>query len=208
MLTLKYLSIRPYFETRQEAEEWDKLQKMIATVKQFHDDFDRIVLHKDLYRTFFYYYLQEIRYRIIQILMRFATIEWCEPKPATVATDPYGFPMPEPARPKKSKKKDGEEPEPIPDYTIRVKCYKEKFPLVCCDDQFRTLAALRLHYYAVHDKTYLLAATTCEMKMALLRMVVFRRTLDEWLKSGSVSNNGLCFYLTKILRRIVSIIRY
>ncbi|EAA05958.2 AGAP003773-PA [Anopheles gambiae str. PEST] len=206
MLTLKYLSIRPYFETAQEAIEWDKLQKMIATVKQFHDDFDRIVLHKDIYRTFYYYYLQEIRFRIIDILMNFAIIEWCEPKPAIVATDPYGFPMPEPA--KKSKRRKDDEPAEIPDYTIRVKCYKEKFPLVCCDDQFRTLAALRLHYYAVHDKTYLLPATRCEMKAAMLRMLVFRGQLDEWIASGIASNNGLCFYLTKLLRRIISIIRY
>uniref|UniRef100_A0A182WV82 Uncharacterized protein n=1 Tax=Anopheles quadriannulatus TaxID=34691 RepID=A0A182WV82_ANOQN len=206
MLTLKYLSIRPYFETAQEAIEWDKLQKMIATVKQFHDDFDRIVLHKDIYRTFYYYYLQEIRFRIIDILMNFAIIEWCEPKPTIVATDPYGFPMPEPA--KKSKRRKDDEPAEIPDYTIRVKCYKEKFPLVCCDDQFRTLAALRLHYYAVHDKTYLLPATRCEMKAAMLRMLVFRGQLDEWIASGIASNNGLCFYLTKLLRRIISIIRY
>uniref|UniRef100_A0A240PM06 Uncharacterized protein n=1 Tax=Anopheles epiroticus TaxID=199890 RepID=A0A240PM06_9DIPT len=207
MLTLKYLAIRPYFETAQEAIEWEKLQKMIATAKQFHDEFDRIVLHKDLYRTFYYYYLQEIRYCIIEILMKFATIEWCEPKPTTVATDPYGFPVPEP--PKKSKRKrEDDEPEAIPLYTIRVKCYKEKFPLVCCDGQFRTLALLRLHYYAVHDKPYLLVATTCEMKAALLRLVMFRRILDDWIASGIASNNGLCFYLTKILRRIISIIRY
>ncbi|XP_053670835.1 uncharacterized protein LOC128721137 [Anopheles nili] len=205
MLTLKYLSIRPYFETPQEALEWDKLQKMIATVKQFHDDFDRIVLHKDIYRTFFYHYLQEIRLRIIKILMNFATIEWCEPQPVNAAVDPFGFPMQEPPKPKK---KSNDIPEEIPDYTIRVKGYKEKFPLVCCDDQFRTLATLRLHYYSVHDKTYLMAANTCEMKAALLRMVVFRRILDGWLQSGSAANNGLCFYLTKILRRIISIIRY
>ncbi|XP_050087140.1 uncharacterized protein LOC126572122 [Anopheles aquasalis] len=204
MLTLKYLYIRPYFETPQEAVEWDKLQKLIANVKQFHDDFDRIVLHKDLFRTFNYYYLLEIRHRIIKILMNFAKIEWCEPKPQGIATDQFGFPVMEPVK-QKSKKKEQEE---VPDYTIRVKGYKEKFPLVCCDEQFRTLAALRLHYYAEHEKTYLLTANTCEMKAALLRMVVFRRTLDDFLHSGMQANNGLCFYLTKILRRIISIIRY
>uniref|UniRef100_A0AAG5CQY9 Uncharacterized protein n=1 Tax=Anopheles atroparvus TaxID=41427 RepID=A0AAG5CQY9_ANOAO len=207
MLTLKYLYIRPYFETPQEAIEWDKLQKMITTVRQFHDDFDRIALHKDLFRTFNYYYLQEIRLRIIQILMNFTKIEWCEPKPDTVAVDQFGFPLPETAK-QKSKKKKEQLPEDIPEYSIRVKGYKEKFPLICCDDQFRTLAALRLHYYAVHEKTYLLAANTCEMKAALLRMVVFRRALDDFLKSGMEANNGLCFYLTKILRRIISILRY
>lgn len=176
-------------------------------MKQFHDDFDRIVLHKDLFRTFYYYYLQEIRLRIIKVLMNSTTIEWCEPKPETVAVDQFGFPLPETAKQKSKKKKD-QQPEDIPEYTVRVKGYKEKFPLVCCDDQFRTLAALRLHYYAVHDKTYLLAANTCEMKAALLRMLVFRRALDDFLQSGLQANNGLCFYLTKVLRRIISIIRY
>ncbi|KFB37110.1 AGAP003773-PA-like protein [Anopheles sinensis] len=166
MLTLKYLYIRPYFETPQEALDWDKLQKTIATVKQFHDDFDRIVLHKDLFRTFYYYYLQEIRLRIIKVLMNSTTIEWCEPKPETVAVDQFGFPLPETAKQKSKKKKD-QQPEDIPEYTVRVKGYKEKFPLVCCDDQFRTLAALRLHYYAVHEKTYLLTANTCEVCLHL-----------------------------------------
>ncbi|XP_052865433.1 uncharacterized protein LOC128271820 [Anopheles cruzii] len=204
MLTLKYLYIKPNFETPQEAVEWDKLQKLIANVRQFHDDFDRIVLHKDLFRTFFYYYLQEIRHRIIRILMDFTKIEWCESKPEGLPVDPYGFPAAAPIKPKSKKR----EPDDIPDYTIRIKGYKEKFPLICCDEQFRTLAFLRLHYYAVHEKTYLLAATTCEMKAALLRMVVFRRSLDNFLKTGMKANNGLCFYLTKILRRIISIIRY
>ncbi|XP_058056961.1 uncharacterized protein LOC131208298 [Anopheles bellator] len=204
MLTLKYLYVKPNFKTPQEAVEWDKLQKLIANVRQFHDDFDRIVLHKDLFRTFFYYYLQEIRHRIIRILMDFAKIEWCEPKPEGLPVDPYGFPAAEPVKPKSKKR----EPDHVPDYTIRIKGYKEKFPLICCDEQFRTLSLLRLHYYAVHEKTYLLAATTCEMKAALLRMVVFRRSLDDFLKTSMKANNGLCLYLTKILRRIISVIRY
>ncbi|XP_058451266.1 uncharacterized protein LOC131430363 [Malaya genurostris] len=203
MLTMKDFFLRPTFESVEEAQQWDKLQKTIDHTKQFNDDFDQIVLHKDLFGTFFYYYLQEIRLRIIQILSEFTVVEWREPKPEH-DPDPFGRFGAQPV-----KKVPKEEKElVIPEYGIRVKNYKEKLPLECCGQQFRTLEILRRHYYASHEKHYLFEANTCEMKAAILKMCVYRHELDEFVRSGIEANATLSFYLLKILRKIIPVIRY
>ncbi|XP_055546254.1 uncharacterized protein LOC129730727 [Wyeomyia smithii] len=203
MSTMKDFFLRPTFDSVEEAQQWDKLQRTINHTKQFNVDFDQIVVHKDLYGTFFYYYLQEIRYRIIQILSEFTVVEWREPKPDK-EPDPFaGFGQPQPkAVPKEAKEL------VIPEYGIRVKGYKEKLPLECCGQQFKTLTMLRTHYHAEHEKHYLFEANTCEMKAAILKMCVFRHELDKFVRSGIKSNGTLSFFLLKILRKIIPIIRY
>ncbi|XP_065084206.1 uncharacterized protein LOC135706522 [Ochlerotatus camptorhynchus] len=203
MLTMKDFFLRPSFESTQEAQEWEKLQKTVQHTKQFNADFDHIVLHKDLFGTFFYYYLQEIRLRIIQILSEFTKVEWREAKPLH-EPDPFGgFGAP-------AKKKESQEVKEIhiPEYGILVKGYKEKLPLDCCGQQFKTLNMLRMHYHAEHEKHYLFEANTCEMKASILKMCVYRHELDEFVRSGIKCNSSLGFYLLKILRKIIPIIRY
>lgn len=136
-----------------------QLQKTVQHSKQFNTDFDHIVLHKDLFGTFFSYYLLEIRLRIIQILSEFTKIEWREPKPDNEPDQFSGFGAPQPI-----KKQPQEEKElHIPEYGILVRGYKEKLPLDCCGQQFKTLNMLRMHYHAEHEKHYLFEANTCEV---------------------------------------------
>ncbi|XP_055638662.1 uncharacterized protein LOC129776819 [Toxorhynchites rutilus septentrionalis] len=203
MSTMKDFFLRPSFDSAEEAHQWDKLQKTVNQTKQFYEDFDHLVLHKDLFGTFYYYYLQEIRFRIIQILTDFTIVEWREPKPDR-EPDPFaGF-----GPPASSKAVEKEKEFIIPEHGIRVKGYKEKLPLECCGQQFKTLEMLRKHYYSVHEKHYLHEATTCEIKAAILKMCVFRHLLDEFVRSGIKSNGTLSFYLLKILRKIIPVIRY
>ncbi|XP_062555989.1 uncharacterized protein LOC134220849 [Armigeres subalbatus] len=204
MLTMKDFLLRPSFESTQEAQEWEKLQKTVQHSKQFNTDFDHIVLHKDLFGTFFSYYLLEIRLRIIQILSEFTKIEWREPKPDNEPDQFSGFGAPQPI-----KKQPQEEKElHIPEYGILVRGYKEKLPLDCCGQQFKTLNMLRMHYHAEHEKHYLFEANTCEMKASILKMCIFRHELDEFVRSGISCNGALSFYLLKILRKIIPVIRY
>uniref|UniRef100_A0A1Q3FJ41 Uncharacterized protein n=1 Tax=Culex tarsalis TaxID=7177 RepID=A0A1Q3FJ41_CULTA len=163
MITMKDFFLRPTFDSEEEAKLWEKLQKTVTHTKQFNQDFDHIVMHRDLFGTFFFYYLQEIRLRIIQILMEFTVVEWREPQPANEVLDRFGKPVK-----RREAEPDTEKELVIPEYGIRVKGWRERLPMECCGENFRNVNMLKLHYHAVHEKHYLFEANTCEVGRLLL----------------------------------------
>lgn len=48
-----------------------QLDKITTDVKQFLQDYDQIILHKDPYRGVFHSYLREIRTKVKQLLLKF-----------------------------------------------------------------------------------------------------------------------------------------
>ncbi|XP_050071404.1 uncharacterized protein LOC126559311 [Anopheles maculipalpis] len=53
---------------------WDKLEEIVKETRHFLDEYDEIVLHKDLYRTLFMYHLTNLRDEVILLLKKFTTL--------------------------------------------------------------------------------------------------------------------------------------
>lgn len=166
--------------------------------KQFNQDFDHIVMHRDLFGTFFFYYLQEIRLRIIQILMEFTVVEWREPKPANEVLDRFGMPVK-----RKEPEPEAEKELVMPEYGIRVKGWRERLPMECCGENFRNVNMLKLHYHAVHEKHYLFEANTCEVRrlpLLFLLLVLFYKLEVNKLKL-IVGIDPVSFFLLLLIFR-------
>uniref|UniRef100_A0A182XXF8 Uncharacterized protein n=1 Tax=Anopheles stephensi TaxID=30069 RepID=A0A182XXF8_ANOST len=53
---------------------WDQLDQMVKETRHFLDEYDEIVLHKELYRTLFMYHLTYLRDEVILLLKKFTTL--------------------------------------------------------------------------------------------------------------------------------------